>query len=918
MKRSRMHRPWWMWTVLPLLVAAAVIAGERRSDNDALFSEAVYLDRVGYLASDELEGRGTGQEGIDKAADYIAAEFAEMGVLPGGDNGTYFQNFTLSLSRRIGDGTFLQVGLDGDAPEQAAELRTDYTVFPFSASDSFEGEVVFAGYGIVCEDEDYNDYAGVDVAGKVVLVLRRAPRFAEFSRADMAFRTKASRANGREAAALLIVNPTYDEEGDTLLEFGDSSLGGPGSSGSSYGLPMLHVRRELAERLLRAGGLPDLATIERQIDETKKPMSAALGGVRVRGHVTIDPIESPVKNVVGVIPGKGPNADEYIVLGAHYDHLGIVRKGEEDFDPNKHIWNGADDNASGTALVITVAEAFSRSRPPNRSLLLVLFTGEERGLLGSKHFVNHPTVELKKIVTMLNFDMVGRLRKDTLEVGGMRTGGFEETVRRLAEAQGLQIKDGGGGRGPSDHTSFYNKNIPVMFFFTGLHKQYHQPDDLVPLLNIPGTIRIAKLVADIVDEIDAAAAPPKFARDNRGARGIRRSPDADDQPDMPQIAAARRTDDRHADRQPDGSAGDRMRLGIHPDPSTKKGVGVLEVIDDTPASRAGMLEGDRIVRLADKDVVDVETLLSILDGFRWGDASTITVQRGRKELKLPIQFGEARTPHAAVTRQESEGAPSAKVMPDHGHKSASSASDMEDLIVAYMQWIKRRESLTGQSVEVKYVSRPSECVIEIQGLDPAVSTRIDDELLELLRRMPNGTRRLEISTALTTDKTGKLTAEISIRIPIVTPVAPHLPDTHTHGHAAAVPSDAHAGITDSHRNADSKKLPGKDPHADLPDDVTATPMPPVRLGIMPSYGETEGEGYEITGVVEDGPAAKAGMKDDDRILKIGECAVTDVYSYMECLRKYKPGDEIPVMILRDGRQITLKVRADGPQSKEAA
>ncbi len=914
MKSNKLFRTSLVWVALLQVSAALVSAGERRSANDSHFSESVFLDRVSILASDEFEGRGTGQEGIDKAADYIATEFAEMGVLPGGDDGAYFQNFTLNLSKRIAAGTRLRIGLKGESPIQTAKLHDQYTAFPFSASEAFEGEVVFAGYGIICEEENYNDYAGLDVAGKVVLVLRRAPRFAEFSRTDMAFRTKASRANGRDAAALLIVNPTFDEDGDTLFDFGDSGLGGAGGFGSqSYGLPMLHIRRDLAEQLLRAGGLPDLATLEKQIDETERPRSAPLEGVSVRGQVKIEPVASPARNVIGVIPGTGPNADEFIVLGAHYDHLGIVRKGEEDFDAEKHIWNGADDNASGTSLVMTVAEAFARGRAPNRSLLLILFTGEERGLLGSRHYVDHPTVDLKRVVAMLNFDMVGRLKKDTLEVGGMRTGGFEPLVRRLAETHGLKVKDGGGGRGPSDHTSFYNKNIPVMFFFTGLHRQYHQPDDDVPLLNIPGAIQIAKLVADVVDEIDTSEQTPKFAKDNRSPRINRRQIDDDDEEHVEEtrVAAAAgraRTPSTGSGRgqgtQP-AAAGERVRLGIHPDPTeTKDGVRIAEIIADSPADRAGMKEGDRIVRLRQKEVAGIEDLLVILEGLKWGDESTAVVKRDGKDIELPIQFGEK---------------PAARPTVAHMQDGAATRGSMVELMTAYADWIQRRESLMGRAIEVTREEQAEAIVLRINGLDPDLCSRMNDETLDLIRRYPGGVSQVETSIAVSTDTSGELTSVVTIRVPTRTkPQQKTAAREHAHPTAIAradkpVMHDAPHG-----KPASPKSAAAKDPHGDLPDDMDMPSMPPVRLGIMPSYGETEGEGYEITGVVPEGPAARAGMLDEDRIYKIGDALVTDVYTYMDALRKYKQGDDVKVIIIRDGKKITLTMKAGGPQAKEAS
>ncbi|OWY72629.1 hypothetical protein B7486_06850 [cyanobacterium TDX16] len=1109
--------------VLALVLASsalAAVAGDRRSADESLFSRQTFLEHVSYLASDELEGRGTGQEGIDKAAEYIADYFEDCGVKPAGDDGTYFQNFSLKLWKKISRGTRLKIGTDGRPASRSAKLHEDYRPFPFSSSASFDGEVVFVGYGIVNDDHDYNDYEDIDVADKVVLMMRRAPRFAEFGMADMSFRSKSSRANARDAKAILIVNPTFDEDGDKLYSFDESSGAAFGMTPPSYGVPMLHISRAVAERMLEAGGMPDLATIEEKIDNSHEPMSALLKGVSVKGRVKIAAVENPVRNVVGLIPGKGPNKDEYIILGAHYDHLGIRHKGEEGFDPEKDISNGADDNASGTALIMTMADAYSRGRAPNRSILLMLFTGEERGLLGSAHFANKPTIDLTKAAAMLNFDMIGRLRKDTLEVGGMRTGDFEDMVRDLADEHGLKVKDGGGGRGPSDHTSFYNKDIPVLFFFTGLHKQYHQPDDDTPLLNIDGAIRIAKFSADIIDAIDSRQVAPQFAKDSRRPR-IGRPDDEDEDDDVAVAAAAPRANPHEAPLSAASAGpGDRVRLGIRPDPSDAKG-GILigEVMDDTPAAQTDLRAGDRLTRLDGKQVEGIEGLREILGSLKFGDKTTAVIERDGKTLRKEIQFGEA----VAVARA-TEPAPTAHARPApaaHAHERPAAGMDdalaKMDLDIARARMMlddkrseldqyRQRATETGTGRDelkekvLTLTAIEAELAMDMDGkrtifeqfdkvkpedmpITPDLQERLQqDKKIQMLEnkladaeeklakakalqkdgadvglaqemrdfaadrvseematkalqyrvRQKDQARRehkesqdqlltirerLSEAQAELQDKEKKHTAMLRLEqecatlkvaydalvnqrrqlasVPRIAQLAQVIRDTLVQetddfeitvkfdanrpdttleitlrprnaaageqlnrmraerekarrGYESALrrlePDAAEAIDAVAHQltNADRKKATRKsvresaikksheepakeaekkaekDPHADMPDDVTSTPMPPVRLGIMPSYGETEGEGYEITGVVEGGAAAKAGMKDGDRIYKIGGTKVTDVYSYMDSLRKYKPGDLVPVVVIRDGKKVELKVKAEGQQSKEAA
>ncbi|MEK6644429.1 MAG: M28 family peptidase [Planctomycetota bacterium] len=843
--------------------ALAIDRGDKRahSADEALFNGKEYLGHIAYLADDKLEGRGTGQEGIDKAAEYITDHFKKLGVKPAGDDGTFFQNFTLKLKNKIGDGTRLAFGTDDAVSRKKAKLNKDYIPFPFSGRGDFKGEVVFAGYGLTTEE--YDDYEGLDVAGKVVLILRRAPKFREFGMMESSFRAKASKANSHDAAAVLIVNPSFDEDGDKLYEFGNEQMGGMMAVGrAGYGVPMLQIRRDVADRMLKAGGLSSLDDLEKKIERKEKPCSAELKGVSVKGRVEIEPIETPVRNIVGMIPGTGPQKDEIIILGGHYDHLGIRHKGEEGFDSTKDISNGADDNASGTALVMNMAKVFTQGRKPNRSILLMCYTGEELGLLGSAHFAGEPTIDLDKAVAMLNFDMVGRLKSDKLEVGGMKTGGFEDMVMRLAEPYSLKIKDGGGGRGPSDHTSFYNKNIPVLFFFTGIHKQYHQPTDDTPLINTEGAIRIAKFAADVIDEIDARSERPVFTKDTTRA-AIARQTDDDDK--EPAVAAAQpgRGEGRGPGR--GQGMGNRPRLGIRPDmDADAEGIVVGEVMDGSAAGKAGIKEGDRINEINGKKVKAAIDLFDVMQSFKWGDTAKFALERGGKKLKIEVKFDKP--PEDQVARADGAGRANADRPARAEVRSSDDNSDMKQIL-----------SMLRNLLDFKDGS--SEIAIKVDSSKP--------DVFEV-------TLRFKKSTEAKVEK------------------APQAPR-----------DEAPRRGRNSDRNADAApKRPSAprsdDPHAGASDDTAAAEMPPVRLGIMPTYGESEGEGYEISGVVEGGPAAKAGIKDDDRIYKIGDKKITNVYEYMDALRKYKAGDEVPVTVLRGGKKITIKVKSASPQRKEAA
>ena len=297
---------------LGLLIPSAVWAGDaehKHSQDQALFSSSEYIEHLGYLAGDELEGRGTGQEGNDKAADYIAQYFAQCGLQPAGDNGTFFQQFPLKLKNDLGPDCRLAIGTQQRRARQPLRIHEDYMPYSFSKAGSFKGEVVFVGYGVASDQLGYDDFADVDVSGKVVLMLRRAPKFTEFSARDMSFRSKTSRANARDVAAILVANSAEEDQDDKLPEFNIPSRGPFGFGRASFGVPLLQIKRAVADRMLTAAGLPDLATLEKQIEDTKKPASQVLPGVTIKGAVDIRPVETMVRNVVGVIPGTGNHAD---------------------------------------------------------------------------------------------------------------------------------------------------------------------------------------------------------------------------------------------------------------------------------------------------------------------------------------------------------------------------------------------------------------------------------------------------------------------------------------------------------------------------------------------------------------------------------------------------------------------------------
>lgn len=571
--------------------------GEAHTLNTETIGDRYYA-HVELLSHDDLEGRGTGSDGIDLAAGYIAGQFAAMGIQPGGPNGTYFQQFSTNRSVKLGDDS--KLAFEGCDIE--AELKTDFTPFGFSAKGDFSGDLAFVGYGIRSKSAGFDDYVDIDVDGKVVLMLRREP--SDFSSDDDVrhanFSTKIKLAKENGAVAVMITD--RDPDSDTLMRF----RGG----GRDNGLPAIHVTRDLADRLLRAGGLASLEDLQGNLDLKGMTVSAVLDGVRANGTVNFKVNEMVARNVVGVLPGNGDHADEYVVIGGHYDHLG--KRGDT-------IFNGADDNASGTAGVIEVARLFAHMPHRQRSLIFMAFTGEEIGLRGSRHFAQNPTVDVESIVAMLNMDMIGRLRGDTeetrLAIQGLGTGdSFEKIVERHTAELAIPYTPDSSAKGPSDHASFYAVGIPSLFFFTGIHEDYHQAGDDVEKINIDGAVQVIDLVFRIATDIVNADDNPQFA-----------------EVDQPAII----------NRGPGGPRAGGVVMGIMPDMEDDSGLPgwrVGRVFPGGGAEKSGMKEGDRILSVAGVTITGFGDYRKATGDKKPGDVVDVIVRRGKDEVTLKVEL----------------------------------------------------------------------------------------------------------------------------------------------------------------------------------------------------------------------------------------------------------------------------------------
>lgn len=592
-------------TVIVLLVATgwsftSGTKGEGRPSTPAITARDLAW-HIRYLASDELKGRFTATPGARQAAAYIAAEFRRYGLQPVGDEGSYFQHFPFIAGVHLGDANRLEATLSGRL--RRWRVKEDFMPMSFSTEGAAELEAVFVGYGISAPEAGYDDYSGVDVNGRLVLALRYTPegndphgRFGRYA----SFRAKAlmARQHGARAIAFIAEAEDFQKSRLSQLEF-DYSF-------ADSGILALGLSRRAAEEIVGAAGVR-LDELKRAIDETQRPHSRLLSGARIRLQVDLVKEEKRAANVVGYVEGNDPALkDEVIVIGAHYDHLGLG--GPHSLAPKQvgQIHNGADDNASGTSGLLELAEALAAERSTlKRSVLFIAFSGEEEGLLGSSYYVKHPIIPLERTVAMINLDMIGRLRQNRLIIQGLGTSpAWKPLIEELNRTAKFDLRTGSGGVGSSDHTSFYLKNIPVLFFFTGVHSDYHKPTDDAEKINVDGEARVVQFVHEAVLRIQAWPTRPAFTKVQPTMRPSR---------------------------------GFRVSLGTIPDYAEDvEGVKLSGIREGSPAEKAGLQAGDIIVRVKDIQIKNIYDYTFALGELKPGEEVEIEVLRGKQRLVLKI------------------------------------------------------------------------------------------------------------------------------------------------------------------------------------------------------------------------------------------------------------------------------------------
>jgi len=567
-----------------------------------------YLVDIKTLTQPNMEGRGDGSKGLVRAEHVLVERYKSLGLLAAGTEG-YLQPFTVITGAKLKGKNHLLIQ-NGEA-KTALTLNQDYVPFSFSGPGTVGAALLFVGYGVTAEEFGYDDYAGLDTKDKIVVVLRYEPSgFAAKSgnqglTAHAQLVTKAINARNHGAKGMILVNGKLgDGEEDLLTRFG--SVGGP----ENVGLLFAQVKNTVADGWFRTAS-KSLKEIQDQINSTSKPESFAFAdSLHATLTVDVQTTHATVNNVLAYLPGK---TDEYVIVGAHYDHLG--RGTSDSLAPSQvgQIHPGADDNASGTAGVLELARILAPLKGQlQRGILFMSFAGEELGLLGSAAWVKNPTKPLNKSVAMLNMDMIGRIKDNKVYIGGVGTGStFQKVLDHAHGDSSLNFELSQSSYTSSDHTSFVTKRIPVLFFFSGLHADYHKPSDTWDKIDQNAAAGLLNVVARVAVELASDPEKPAFITvvENNPHSGST------------------------------GGGGYGPYFGSIPDfGQAENGVKFSDVKPGSPAAKAGLKAGDVLIRFGDKPIKNLYDFTDALRRSKIGDVVPVTVQRDGKEMKFDVKL----------------------------------------------------------------------------------------------------------------------------------------------------------------------------------------------------------------------------------------------------------------------------------------
>ena len=566
-------------------------------------TEKEIMGHIQYLSHEDRKGRKPGTRESRDVIAYLIKEFKSNGIKPGAKNQSYTQSFDIETGIELGESNFLTINDD------SLEINKDYIPLWFSANKTESSSAIFAGYGFNINEESvqWNDYENIDVKNRWVIVFRKSPEadnVHSIFREHSSFHKKMLVARDNGAVGIIFVSQVEDT---TLFPLNYIS------GYKNDGIPAIHISNEIANKLFKPLGWTQ-EMLQETMNRSMESVNFEIPNLTIEASVELKLTKDRAANVIGILKsGNRKYREELIVIGAHFDHLGLggERSGSRQVD-TLAVHPGADDNASGVSGLLEIAQKVSSFKSKlKRSIVFIAFDAEETGLLGSKFFIENPPFPLEQVTTMINLDMIGRMKESTFTVGGVGTSLiFEPLLDSLSLNRGFTVNKTMAGFGPSDHASFYAMDIPVLFFFTGVHSDYHTPKDTWDLINVEGEKRILNYIYDLVIKLSKNNNRPLFKESGPKSSSM------------------------------SNGVQFKVSLGIMP---SYAGTGDGLEIDgisrkDGPAFKAGMKKGDIIKFIDGKPVNDIYEYMERLSNLEKGMTVPIKIMRNGKLITLSVTF----------------------------------------------------------------------------------------------------------------------------------------------------------------------------------------------------------------------------------------------------------------------------------------